>query len=156
VSSFVLQLVPSRLAAIREVHRVLKPGATFAHATWLVDARAFAPDAALDAALELAGFDPPEPNGRSGDYASVVAAVAGMRRAGFRDVSAERFELVHQFDADSYIGFVTQFDEQDTFEEMDRSTRRRVVADLRARLLDLPAEDLVMRLPVVLARGTRP
>jgi SAM-dependent methyltransferase len=156
VSSFVLQLVPSRLAAIREVHRVLKPGATFAHATWLAEARAFAPDAALDAALELGGFDPPAPDGRSGDYASVSAAVAGLRRAGFRDVSAEQVELAHQFEVDSYIGFVTEFDEQDTFDEMDRATRRRVVADLRARLLDLPEESLVMRLPVVLARGTRP
>ena len=34
MSSFVLQLVPSRAAALREVHRVLRPGAAFAWVTW--------------------------------------------------------------------------------------------------------------------------
>ena len=34
MSSFVLQLVPSRAAALREIRRVLRPGATFAWVTW--------------------------------------------------------------------------------------------------------------------------
>ena len=155
VSSFVLQLVPSRHAALREVHRVLRPGAPFAHLTWLVGGRAFEPDAALDAALELAGFDPREPDGRPGDYASVAAAAAGLRRAGFREVTATGDELVHQFDPVSYQGFVEEFDEEDTFQSMDRSTRRRVQEDLRARLERLPAEAFTLRLPVVFARGTK-
>jgi SAM-dependent methyltransferase len=156
VCSFVLQLVPSRHAALREVHRVLRQGAPFAHVTWLTGGRAFAPDAALDAALELAGFDPREPDTRSGDYRSVDTAAAGLRRAGFRNVTAERSELVHRFDAASYQGFVEEFDEEDTFRSMDRPTRRRVQQDLRARLEALAPEAFELRLPVVFARGTRP
>jgi ubiquinone/menaquinone biosynthesis C-methylase UbiE len=156
VSSFVLQLVPSRAAALREIRRVLRPGAVFAHATWLVGGRSFEPDAALDAALDLAGFDPREVDPRSGDFASVDAALAGLRRAGFREVRAEAVELAHQFDPASYQGFVQEFDEEATFNDMDRRTRRRVESDLRARLEALPREAFVMRLPVVLARGTRP
>jgi SAM-dependent methyltransferase len=156
VSSFVLQLVPSRHAVLREVFRVLRPGARFAHVTWLVADRAFAPDAALDAALDLAGIGAREPEVRTGDYASVAAAAAGLRRAGFREVTAEPYELVHRFDPVSYQGFVQEFDEEDTFESMDRATRRRVEADLRERLQSLPADAFTMRLPVVFAAGTRP
>src|SRR3989304_3978142 len=39
VSSFVLQLVPDRLAALREIRRVLRPGGRLAYATWLADDR---------------------------------------------------------------------------------------------------------------------
>ena len=37
VSSFVLQLVPSRTAALAELRRVLRPGGTLAYVTWLAD-----------------------------------------------------------------------------------------------------------------------
>lgn len=156
VSSFVLQLVPSKIAVLRDVHRVLRPGATFAHATWLVGDRFFAPDAAVDAALDLGGFGERAPDRRTGDYASVKAAVAGLRRAGFHDVRGEELELVHRFDPVSFQGFIEEFDEEDTFAEMDRSTRRRVSEDLRRRLEQLPAANFDLRLPVVIAAGTRP
>jgi hypothetical protein len=124
--------------------------------TWVVADRPFAPDGALDAALDLAGIGAREPEVRTGDYASVTAAAAGLRRAGFRDVTARPDELVHRFDPVSYQGFVEEFDEEDTFESMDRATRRRVEADLRERLKALPADAFTLRLPVVFAAGTRP
>ncbi|HEY7591150.1 MAG TPA: class I SAM-dependent methyltransferase [Candidatus Limnocylindrales bacterium] len=155
MSSFVLQLVPSRYAALREVHRVLGPGGRMAHATWLVGDRRFRPDDVLDDVLDEAGIGAREPEGRRGDYESVEAAVGGMRRAGFRHVEAERMDLVHPFDAASYQGFIEEFDEEDTFASMSREERRRVSGRFRERLEALPRSAFELRLPVVLAHGDR-
>lgn len=156
VSSFVLQLVPSRAAVLREVHRVVRPGGRLAHVTWLIGGREFAPDRILDDVLEEVGIGAREPEGRPGDYASVAAAASGLRRAGFRGVLAEPAELEHQFDVEGYAGFIEQFDEASTWEELPPRQRTRASRRLRERLRSLSAEDLVLRLPVVIAHGDRP
>jgi len=155
VSSFVLQLVPSRGAAIREVRRVLMPGGRFAHVTWVVGRDAFEPDRVLDEVLDDAGIDPREPEVRPGDFASVAAAAASLRRAGFRRVVAEPSELEHPFDVEGYAAFIEEFDEESTFADFDRATRRRTSRRLRERLRALPPEALILRLPVVYAHGDR-
>lgn len=155
MSSFVLQLVPNRYAALREVHRVLRSGGRMAHATWLVGNRSFRPDAVLDAVLDEEGIGAREPELRRGDYASVAAAAAGLRRAGFRRVEAEARDLVHPFDAASYQGFVEEFDEEDLFANMGRAERTRISGRLRERLERLPTSAFELRLPVVLAHGDR-
>jgi ubiquinone/menaquinone biosynthesis C-methylase UbiE len=155
VSSFVLQLVPNRHAVLSDVHRVLRPGGRMAHVTWLVGDRAFRPDRVLDDVLDEAGIGAREPETRRGDYASVSAAAASLRRAGFRGVEAEGGELVHAFDARSYQGFVEEFDEEDLFSSMGREERRRISGALRKRLESLPASAFELRLPVVMAHGDR-
>jgi SAM-dependent methyltransferase len=156
VSSFVLQLVPSRAAATREVKRVLRPGGRFAHVTWVIGRDEFEPDRILDEVLDQAGIGPREGDGRPGDFPTWQAAAHSLRRAGFRNVVAEPGELAHPFDVEGYASFIEEFDEETTFADFDNATRRRTSARLRERLGRLPAEALVMRLPVVYARGDRP
>jgi len=153
LSSFVLQLVPSRTKALGEIRRVLRPGGRLAWVTWLVGGDAFRGDAVVDEVLDEFGFDPPERDLRSGDLASVPAAAAATRRAGFRDVHGAGEALEHTWQPDAYAAFITRFDEQSTFAELERRERRRAEARLLERLRALSPLDLTMRLPIVYVTG---
>lgn len=155
ISSFVLQLVPSRTAALGELRRVLRPGGTLAWVTWLVGGPLFRADQVVDEVLDEFGFDPPERDGRSGDLASVTAAAAATRRAGFRTVHAERSALVHTWTPEAYAAFITEFDEQSTFAELGTGERRRAVQRLLDRLRGLSRADLTMELPIVYVTGSK-
>ena len=156
MSSFVLQLVPKRAAALREIRRVLRPGGTFVFVTWLRDARQFEPDRVFDTLLDEFGFEEEPDEPRSGDIPTVERAGAELRRAGFRDVTASRALLDHAFTVDSYIAFLTDFDEETLFEEMDRTERRRFLRTFRERLMTLDPDALRFRVPIVYASGRRP
>lgn len=155
VSSFVLQLVPNRARALREMRRVVRPRGNIAFVTWLQDARAFEPDRIFDEVLEEMGIDPPEPDGRSGDLPSVQRTVNELRRAGLRDVTADGSWLAHPFTVESYIAFMVEFDEASLFEEMGAAFRKRLLGRLRDRLTRLPPDALTMRFPIVFATGRR-
>lgn len=156
VSSFVLQLVPSRTAALREIRRVLKPGGTLAWVAWQRADRPYEPDRVANEVLDEAGFDPPEEGARNGDIASAQAAALAMRRAGFRDVRAHLDEVVHAWDPAGYLAFLTRFDEATLFAELDRAERRAIEREIRRRLTRLTPEQLTLRLPVVHAIGRVP
>lgn len=153
VSSFVLQLVPSRSAALREIRRVLRPGGTFGWVTWHRSSREFAPDRIVNAVLDEAGFDPPEPDVRSGDLASTAAAAQAMRRAGFRAVRATAGELEHRWDAAGYLEFFSRFDEASLFDELEPGERNELLARMRDRLDRLDEAELTLRLPLVYVIG---
>lgn len=156
VSSFVLQLVQSRAAALREVLRVIRPGGTFAWAAWQRSDRLYEPDRIANDVLDRAGFDPPEVGGRTGDIASAEAAAAGMRRAGFRDVRAHVTELVHEWDAAGFLAFFTQFDEESLFADLEPGERTDIERRIRRRLERLTPEQLTLRMPVIYATGRAP
>ena len=155
MSSFVLQLVPSRPAALRDIRRVLRPGGLFAHVTWLTDDRAFAPDRIFDRLLEEYGFENDDDPNRKGDIPSVQRAAGELRSAGFRDVVAEGALLEYAFTVDGYISFLTEFDEASLFEEIGRAERRRFLQQFRERLMALPPDELTFRVPIVYASGRR-
>ncbi|HET9522268.1 MAG TPA: class I SAM-dependent methyltransferase [Candidatus Limnocylindrales bacterium] len=156
ISSFVLQLVPNRFRALREIHRVLRPGGTLAYVTWLIDDRVFRPDVEFDALLDEIGIGAREPEGRPGDIPSVDAAAAQLRRAGFGRVAAERAVLDHQFTVEGYVRFLAEFDEEDLISSLSARERDRLLDGLRDRLAGLPPADLLLRYPIVYARGIRP
>ncbi|MEA2538417.1 MAG: hypothetical protein QOF11_2651 [Chloroflexota bacterium] len=160
LSSFVLQLVGDRSAALRQVRRVLAPGGRFASVTWLVgdpDVR-FAPDEAFEDALdELDVDDEVEPEeARSGDFASARAAAAQLRRAGFRDVRAEALTLTHDYDPARYVDFLEEYAERELFEELEADGRARLRQRTSARLARLPIAAFRWRAPIVRTVARRP
>jgi SAM-dependent methyltransferase len=149
VSSFVLQLVDNRAAALREVRRVLAPGAIFAWVSWLTSDRAYEPDRVANDVLDDFGFDPPEADGRPGDLASPQAAALGMRRAGFTRVRAIRAELEHAWTPEEYLDFFTKFDEASLFDDLEADERSEIQGRILDRLRRLTPEQMTLRLPTV-------
>jgi ubiquinone/menaquinone biosynthesis C-methylase UbiE len=156
VSSFVLQLVPNRAAVLREVHRVLRPGGKFAWVTWLRADVEYAPDRIANEVLGTFGFEPPVADGRAGDVASPRAAALAMRRAGFRTVRAESAMLEHCWDRAAYVAFLTEFDEEALFSDLEPDERARIIDALLGRLASLAPDELALRLPVVYVTGCVP
>ena len=153
MSSFVLQLVPSRAAALREVRRVLRPGGAFAWVAWQRSERAYEPDRIANEVLDDAGFDPPEPEARPGDLASPAAAALGMRRAGFREVTAHVGGIAHAWDARSYLEFFTLFDEASLFADLEPRERAEIEDRILERLEGLRPDELTLRLPAIYVVG---
>jgi SAM-dependent methyltransferase len=158
VSSFVLQLVPDRLAALREAHRVLRLGGMLAFVTWMVSEGTFPPDQAFFDVLDelnVPDRDAAE-EACSGDFVSAKAAARQLRRAGFREVSAGQDWLDHEFEPARYPDFLEQYGEFELFRSLPWMLRRRVSRRARERLASLPVTDFRWRAPVVIALARRP
>jgi ubiquinone/menaquinone biosynthesis C-methylase UbiE len=156
VSSFVLQLVDERPAALREVRRVLRPGATFAWVAWERTDAVYEPDRIANEVLDEAGFDPPEADPRPGDLESAEVTEREMREAGYRDVVVRSGELAHEWDPQGYVEFFTLFDEASLFDELESGEREELTDRIRDRVARLTREQMTLRLPVLYVEGRAP
>ena len=155
LTAFVLQLVPSRHRALREMRRVLRPGGRVAIVTWMRGAEPLEADRVYDEALMDAGLEPRDSGAGTDDIASPGEAVAILRRAGFSAAAAHGDRLDHQFTPESFLGFIARFDDADQFDELDADERAALEQDVLARLRALPPDGLRLALPIVYATGRR-
>lgn len=155
LSAFVLQLVPSAPRALREMRRVLRPRGLLAYVRWLPGESTMGADAAYEEALVAAGLEPRDPADDRPDLASVDAAIAQLRRAGFRGVAARTDHLEHAFTPEGFVGFITRFDDEDLFRTLEPAARAELEADLLRRLRALPPDGLRLALPIVYASAHR-
>lgn len=157
MSTFVIQLIPSRAAAVREAFRVLRPGGVFACLTWRANEEPFEAASAFELAAEELNIDLPDaPDGPGRAYASTEAAAAELRRAGFRSVRAREQWLEHRFTPESYLDVLEHWTEDEVFEALDEPMRRRLRAAVLRRVERMDPEALVWRRPLVSVVGLRP
>jgi hypothetical protein len=88
--------------------------------------------------------------------ASAAAAALSMRRAGFGVVRAHEAEVIHVWSPADYLGFLTEFDEESLFAELDASERDDIEREIGRRLRRLTREQMTLQMPVVLAMGRAP
>ena len=157
VSSFVLQLVPDRLAALAEIRRVLRPSGLLAYVTWL-DRESREPFRAADEFDEAVyALDVEEPDEGdeeiAGDVRSPRAAADELRRAGFVRASAREETLVYEWTMESYLDYKLQYDERSLLSVLSREQRAELERNVRERLARLAPSDFRWHAPVVFARG---
>ena len=153
ISSFVIQLVPSRAAALREIGRVLRPGGRFACVTWQAESNPFEPDDAFLLALDELEVDLPPLDHDARPYTSPEAAAAELRRAGFERVQARVEWLEHRYTPQSFLDVLEHWIESDLFDSLGARKRDGLRSLALTKLRRLPAEAFVWRRPLISVAG---
>jgi ubiquinone/menaquinone biosynthesis C-methylase UbiE len=156
VSSFVVQLVPNRAAALREVVRVLRPGGRFACVTWHADDPPFEPDDVFGDTLDDLQIIPPSDDRDVHPYTSAAAAASEFRRTGFGEVRARDVWLEHRFTPESYLDLLEHWIDRELFAALDTETRGQLRALTLERMGELKDAAFLWRRPLVRVTGRKP
>jgi ubiquinone/menaquinone biosynthesis C-methylase UbiE len=160
MSTFVYQLVPDRIAALREAHRVLAPTGMVAYLTWLDrDARQpFLPAEEFDEAVYDLEIDEPEGTDEphAGDVRSARTATNELRQAGFVKATAREEMLQYDWTLESYIDYKLAYDERSLLDALTEAQRAELERNVRSRLARLKPHDFRWHAPVVFARAEKP
>jgi len=155
ISSFVIQLIPSRAAGLREIRRVLRPGGRFACVTWQAESNPFEPDDAFVLACDELEIDLPPIDHDARPYTSPEAAASELRRAGFRQVQARIEWLEHRYTPETFLEVLEHWIESDLFDSLDSETRERLRQMTLEKLRAVPPEAFVWRRPLISVAGDR-
>jgi SAM-dependent methyltransferase len=155
VSSFTFQYLRNRGAAIREAHRVLRPGGAIAVVTWMVNDWTFAPNPLLRALLDGLHIEPP-PSLETGLFRSLPSAAALVRRAGFRNVHAAEGIVEYRWTLEPFLHCALESDYRDLFDTLDTPPRSLLERLWRERLERLTDADFHYRDQVAYVSGRRP
>ncbi|MEA2676938.1 MAG: hypothetical protein QOJ81_1079 [Chloroflexota bacterium] len=160
ISSFVVQLVPDRLAALREAGRVLRATGMVSYVTWLDrdSRRPFIPADEFDEAVYDLEIDEPEgtDEAHAGDVHSGRTATDELRRAGFARASATEEELIYSWTHDTYLDYKLAYDERSLMQSLSESQMKQLEKNARERLGRLKERDFQWHAPVVFARALKP
>ncbi len=156
VSSFVFQYLRSRVAALREAYRVLRPGGTVAVVTWLAADLPFEPWDLYEAVIGELGLERPASRSVYRPLRSESAAAALVRRAGFRQAHASSGFVEKQWTLDDYVATTFEAEDCDFAATLDAPTRARLEALWRERLARLEPSAFLYRDPIIYVTGRRP
>jgi ubiquinone/menaquinone biosynthesis C-methylase UbiE len=155
LSSFTLQYLHNRLAAVREARRVSRPGAAIAAVTWIESDSVFVPWSVLDASLDELRIRR-TPSGAEQPFRSVSSAATLLRRAGFRDVRAVSGSVDYQWTVARLVRCAVEAEQRVLFESLAVKLRDRVLTVWQERLARLGVAELIYHDAVVYVSGQRP
>lgn len=155
LSSFVYQYLRSRIAALREARRILRPGGAIAVVTWLANDLPFAPWRVLRELLDELHIVRP-PSAETAMFRSLPSAAALFRRGGFRAVRAASDFVEYQWTLDAFMHCAWESEEPELLDSLDDDTRGRLDRLWRERLGRLTEDELRYRDLVAYVIGERP
>ena len=155
VSSFTLQYLRRRVAALREAHRIIRPDGAIAVVTWMANDWPFAPWRLLSALIDELHLERP-PSAETGLFRSLPSAAALVRRAGFRDVHAADGIVEYQWTLDAFVHCALESEDRELVDSLDAKTRSRLERLWRERLGRLTDADFRYRDLVAYVTGRRP
>lgn len=154
VSSFTLQYLPNRAAAMREAYRACRSGGAIGIVTWRTGDWSFTPWRILDSVVNELGIVRP-PSSEGCRFRSLASAATLLRRAGFRRVRATAGLVDCQWTVEPLVRCTVEEEERRLFDALEPAIARHLERLWQRRLEGLGPADLRYRDGVAFVSGLR-